>query len=420
MNISTRREQTDAVITVDGRIDAYSAEPLADAISRAAVDLEGDLILDLQAVEHVASAGLRVMLMANKTMATRPGSLKVVNVRPAVRRIFELCHLGANLGVQDRISLRIWGARGSLPSPLGSDAVEGKIVSALAQASTSDIGSLQAARQFVRTLPDLQRGTAGGNTSCVEVRMGDRIFILDAGSGLRPLGIALMASEFGQGKGHVRLLMSHTHWDHLMGLPFFIPGYVPGNRIQIYGGHENLEARFRAQQRPDFFPVELADMGASFEFHHLDVGEKHDLDGVTVSLLRMNHPGDSYSFRLDYHGKSIVYATDAEVHLTKEDPAQNYIDFFSEADVLVFDSQYTLEETVAKQDWGHSSPMIGADVAVEARVKKLLMFHHEPTASDEHLQASLDGAREYVQHIAEDSQCTVDLAREGMELDLSQ
>lgn len=419
MNISTRREQSDAIITVEGRIDAYSAEPLANAVNQAVAELAGDLVLDLQGVEHVASAGLRVIIMAHKTIADRPGTLKVVNVQPSVRRIFELCHLDSILGVHDEMSVRIWGARGSLPSPIGSDEIEHKIVSAMAQATASDVGSAQAARQFVQGLPELLRGTAGGNTACVQVSVGDRLFILDAGSGIRALGLKLMTGAFGQGKGLVRLLISHTHWDHIMGLPFFIPAYVPGNRIQVCGGHENLEERFRAQQRPNFFPVQLADMGASLEFLRLAEGETHNLDDVCVSLLSMNHPGDSYSYRLEYGGKSIVYATDTEIHLAKTDPVQQYIDFFSEADVLIFDSQYTLEETVAKQDWGHSSPMIGADVAVEAKVKKLLMFHHEPTASDELLQRSLDDTREYVQHIAEDSQCTVDLAREGLELKLS-
>ena len=415
MKIHTRLAGANCVIALAGRLDAHNADDVSEAVKRAAANLAGDLILDMASVETISSAGVRSLLIAYQTMTQRPGKLEIINVRPIVQQVLRICQLSRLLGTEESMTLRVWGARGSLPTPLDSAAIEEKILWALRTATSGDVSSEDAARRFLANQAALAKGTAGGNTACVEVRLGGRVFILDAGSGLRPLGQRLMGERFGEGKGRAHLFVSHTHWDHIMGFPFFAPAYVAGNEIEIHGGHADLEARFVGQQPPEYFPVPLSAMAANIGFHVLSETRAHDLEGIIVRMSKMNHPGGSFSYRLQYGDKSVVYATDVELQSDKLDP---YIDFFANADVLILDSQYSLEETVAKQDWGHSSPLMGADIAAEANVKTFLMFHHEPTATDEDLTRSLEGAREYLRHSAPDSQCTIDVAWEGLEMTL--
>lgn len=420
MRISTRLENSAAVIAFEGRLDIHSAEAASQAVRRAMDGLVGDLVLDFAKIEHIGSAGLQVIVMAQKMMADRPGQLKIVKASAFARRVFEMGGLTHLLSSGDQMSIRIWGARGSLPSPLTSDAVAGKIVRAMSAAKVEHLANVYAARQFVQGLPALQQGTAGGHTSCVEVRAGDSLFILDAGTGIRPLGLQLMSGPFGQGQGRAFLLISHTHWDHIMGLPFFTPAYVRGNRVEVCGGHEDLMERLRAQQQPEFFPVQLDEMGADFTFRLITEGQHHDLGGVVVRTTQLDHPGGSFGYRLEYGGKSLVYATDVEIREFKAETLDRYIDFFAETDVLIFDSQYSLEDSVNRQDWGHSSSMIGAEIAAEANAKTFLMFHHEPTASDDALERSLETTRAYLKQTAPDVHCAVHIAREGLALTLSE
>ncbi|RMF35590.1 MAG: MBL fold metallo-hydrolase, partial [Chloroflexi bacterium] len=152
------------------------------------------------------------------------------------------------------MKLKLWGTRGSIPSPVTSEIITEKIIQALLQAEGINLSDPTEVHAYVETLPFPIRGTAGGDTPCVEVRSGKNLIILDAGSGLRRLGIELMKEEFGQGKGVAHIFISHTHWDHIQGFPFFRPAFVRGNRLYIYGVHNDLEGRFRGQQNPVWFP----------------------------------------------------------------------------------------------------------------------------------------------------------------------
>ncbi len=416
MRIGTRSEGNDRIVVLCGQLEAHAARELSEAIREATKGLAGDLIIDMGGVDFLGSAGLGVLVAAHNSMAENAGELRIIKVQPFVKRVFELCNLSRLVDAGAAMFMRIWGARGSLPTPLAPPEIERKIRCALQRATPEDLRDQEAIQSFVEGLPALERGTAGGNTACVEIRAGERLLILDAGSGVRALGQLLMGEGFATGNGLARFLMTHTHWDHIMGFPFFAPAYVPGNHIEICGAHPGLEDRFRGQQVSQYFPVRLEDMAADISFRILDPAAAHDLDGVTVRVARMKHPGGSFSYRVEFAGKSIVYATDVEFHDVKAEIVDRHVDFFADADVLIFDSQYSVEETVAKQDWGHSSPIMGADIAAEAGVKRLLMFHHEPTATDEDLARSLEKTRGYLQHLAPNSGCTVDLAQEGLDL----
>lgn len=213
------------------------------------------------------------------------------------------------------------------------------------------------------------------------------------------------------------LFISHPHWDHIQGFPFFVPAFVPGNVVNVFGCHESLPDVLRAQQETPFFPVPLAAMRAQINVRVLEPGREYDLAGHRVTAIRQNHPGGSYGYCFRRDGKKLVYSTDAE-H-TKDSEAEGYpfLDFFRDADLLIFDAQYKLLDAIhVKENWGHSSNMLGVELAVWAGVKRLCLFHNEHTCDDTELDRFLEETRKYLHLYAGDSPLAIDLAYDGLEI----
>ena len=313
---------------------------------------------------------------------------------------------------------RFWGVRGSIPSPISSAEINDKLLAALAGAQGVDLSDKRAIKEYISSLPPLIRGTVGGNTPCVSIRVGDEWIIFDSGSGIRPLGLELLKGEFGHGRGVAHIFMSHTHWDHMQGFPFFMPADVSGNRITIYSPLPNLEARFRGQQTSEYFPITLDYMRADINFVQLEENVPVSVAGVQINNILQAHPGRSYGYRLDGDGASIVYATDAEYKDLGEAHTQRYVEFMTDADVLIFDAQYTFGEALQRLDWGHSSSMIGVDMAVRANVKRIILFHFDPTYSDQKVQEILDSTHNYVAMDPTKPRCKIELATEGLEFEI--
>jgi phosphoribosyl 1,2-cyclic phosphodiesterase len=250
----------------------------------------------------------------------------------------------------------------------------------------------------------------------VELQVGDHTIILDAGSGIRKLGKKLMAGAFAQGQGVAHLFFSHTHWDHIQGFPFFQPAYKQGNRIVVYSPLPDMKERLAGQQNPSYFPVSLNAMEADIEFVLFPEGEQVMVDDVRIKNIALNHPGGCFAYRVERHGVAFVYATDTEFTNLTDSEKRKYIGFFSGAKALVFDSQYTLVEAAQKEDWGHSPSLKGVDLAREAGVETLVLFHHEPSYDDQALQDILKRTRKYatLQGIART--LNVIMAYEGLEL----
>ena len=316
------------------------------------------------------------------------------------------------------MKITIWGARGSIPSPIKPREVEEKICQAILQMPALDTRDEAAVRTYVQQLPQLLRGTAGGNTTCVEVQADGQTIIIDAGSGLRELGLALMQGPCGRGEGILHLLFSHAHWDHLLGFPFFAPAYVPGNRIIIYHWH-NMKMALEDQQQPAYSARPFDRLQAELEFRPFVVGQPFAIGGVRVNTIENVHPGKAYSFRIEDENSVFVHASDAEYKKLDDASVQPFIEFFKNADALVFDAQYTLREAWQKIDWGHSSALIGVDLARAAGVKRLLLFHHDPTYSDEELQKIRADALAYQAQDSTRPHCDVLIAHEGLTIDLS-
>jgi len=249
--------------------------------------------------------------------------------------------------------IRFWGVRGSIASP-GPDTA-----------------------------------TVGGNTSCVEVCCDSTRIILDAGTGLRKLGIEMMR---GPDPRRASLLLSHLHWDHIQGIPFFAPAYVRSSELTIYG-HESsaasLQSALAKQMSSPVFPVELDDLPATINLRPIRDGASVLIGSARVTARRLNHPGGVMGYRIDHGEHSVVYATDTE-HYACVDPVLR--ELAEGADILIYDAQYTPEEYGGevgppRVGWGHSTFEAGARLAEEAGVRQLVLFHHDPMRDDDAVAA---------------------------------
>lgn len=314
--------------------------------------------------------------------------------------------------------IKLWGVRGSVPTPITGEAIEKKIRQVLQLAKPGDVSSDEAVEAFLHSLPFSLKNTYGGNTACIEVSTdsGDLI-ILDCGSGVINLGRSLMKGPFGQGRGAADIFISHTHWDHISGIPFFGPIYVPGNRFTFYSPLPDLKERLSYQQAATHFPITFDSLAASKDFVCIKEDEEFFLNNSRIFAKLMPHPGKSYAYRIENNGKSCVYTSDCEFNLAEIDDVDSYYDLFHDADVIIFDAQYTQEEALNKPDWGHSSGYMALDITAKFKAKQLILFHHEPGYDDEKLDNILSNTLSYqTMHKAEVKRVKVDIAREGMEI----
>jgi phosphoribosyl 1,2-cyclic phosphodiesterase len=315
--------------------------------------------------------------------------------------------------------VRFWGTRGSIPVAPTAAAVRRKLVAALVRGAGRGLTTEDTARAFVeRELDFAVASTFGGNSACVEIETGTGEYVLcDLGSGVRPFGISVLARHGPDRPNTFHVFMSHLHWDHIMGFPFFTPAYLPGNRIRIYGGHAELEAAFRRQHGAPSFPVEFAQLGARIEFVPLALDRVHDIAGLRVRLKRQRHTGDSYGYRFEREGTAVVYSTDSEHKLDDPEEARAFVEFFRDADLVIFDAQYSLAEAVSvKEDWGHSSNIVGVELAQMAGVRHLCLFHHEPILEDEQIARVLHETRRLEEITRGGHRVEISAAWDGMEI----
>ena len=269
--------------------------------------------------------------------------------------------------------------------------VRDKIAAALVSANGRIFESEDAARKFLtRELDFAAAHTYGGATSCVEIDLGDGPFVVcDMGSGLRELGLDSLRRSNEEGRPREwHVFLSHLHWDHIMGMPFFVPGFVPGSKIVIHSGHADAEAALRRQQEEISFPVPFDYLKADFEFRTLVAGQEYAIGALTVSVIEQHHSHSSFGYRFTGpDGEVVVYSTDSEHKIDQMDGEADVVAFFAEADLAICDTMYSLADSVSmKEDWGHSSNVVVIDLCHEARAKRLALFHHEPTYSDGDIQ----------------------------------
>lgn len=256
----------------------------------------------------------------------------------------------------------------------------------------------------------------GGNTSCLEVRCGSQIVILDAGTGLRKLGAALF-KEFKDKPLSLTLMLSHTHWDHIQGLPFFSPLYQSNCRLHIFGcegARKNLVAAITGQMESTYFPVAFAKLPSNITIEELK-NFNLAVGPIRISAYRAHHPGVTVGYRLDMPGGSLAFFPDTEPRRGGDD--REMIDFIHGVDVLVLDSQYDRAEYAAHVGWGHGCVDDSVALALKADVKKLILFHHDPDHNDRKIDAFVTYARRLVSQAK--GTLKVEAAREGVTLRLS-
>jgi len=227
----------------------------------------------------------------------------------------------------------------------------------------------------------------GGNTPCLEMRVGGHRFIFDGGTGLRVLGQSLMS----QMPIDAHMFFTHSHWDHIQGFPFFTPAFVKTNRFRIYGpvapNGATIQQRLNDQMLNPNFPVPLQIMGAELKFFDLEIGRPIKIDDVLVENALLNHPGEAVGYRVNWHGYSAAYVSDTEHFPDRLD--ENVLFLARQADVLIYDATYTDEEYYSEKSskigWGHSTWQEAVKIAKAAQVKKLVIFHHDPLHNDEFL-----------------------------------
>ncbi len=314
------------------------------------------------------------------------------------------------------MDVRFWGTRGSLPASLNAGDVRAKVKAALEKAVDLGLSPGSDLDGFMdRRLPFSERATYGTNTSCVEIRDGEAFLLCDAGSGLRDFGNHIMGLEPDKRPHEFHVLLSHLHWDHIQGFPFFVPALVRGNRITIYGCHPDLEKAFSTQQSPPFFPLPLCDLGAEVRFQTLEPDHEADIEGFRVLPKKQNHPGKSFGYRLERGGKTVVYSTDAEHKNKTEKDLSPFTAFFAGADLVVFDAQYTFADAcTVKEDWGHSNNLIGVEIAQKAGVEHLILYHQDPNHSDQELDRLLEDTRKLARLLTGDHTLRVSIAWDGL------
>jgi len=278
--------------------------------------------------------------------------------------------------MQDQFTVHFWGVRGSIACP-GSNTVR-----------------------------------YGGNTSCVEMRVGGHRLTFDGGTGLRVLGQKILAEM----PVEAHMFFTHSHWDHIQGFPFFVPAFIKLNRFHIYGAiapnGSTIEQRLNDQMLHPNFPVPLQIMGADLKFYDLEVGEAVQLGDVCVDNALLNHPGEAIGYRVSWNGHAAAYVTDTEHFPDRLD--ENVLWLARDADILIYDATYTDAEyhnpRASKVGWGHSTWQEAVKIAKAANVKKLIIFHHDPLHDDDFMdRLKEETAREFPNSI---------VAWEGMTLDL--
>lgn len=297
--------------------------------------------------------------------------------------------------------VRFWGVRGSIPTPGPTTVVY------------------------------------GGNTACVSVEAGDRTLIFDAGSGIRPCGNYLLGKG---GPVNARIFISHTHWDHIQGFPFFVPAYLPGNAIDLYGPpsavrDKSLEAIMEMQSSYEYFPVHISQLAARIRYFDCREGPL-DIPGLEMHACLLNHPVTCLAYKIVHNGKTFVYGGDhepfsniyrdadgggaldedmlRELDANAEEQNQKVVDFCRDADLVSWDAQYSDQEYPEKKGWGHGSYGAGLELAARAGVKRICLNHHDPMSDDQKLAR----AEEQCKALAEGRGVELDFAREGLVIDL--
>lgn len=289
------------------------------------------------------------------------------------------------------MKLHMWGTRGSLPRAISQQSFGELVHQYVSSAESSGIKTL---REFSSALSQgtlAQPLILGGHSSCNEISEGDERIFVDMGSGFADASQSVLTS----GKTHHKIFLTHMHWDHILGLPFFLPIYMKGHRLTIYHVHPKAPEYVRILFNGVNFPVTWDQLGAQIEFHQLKLYEEIAIGPLNISSFALDHPGGSFGYRCDSSNGSIAVAVDSEFKRTTTRELGKDLSAYQNLDCLIFDGQYAWDELASHHDWGHSSPPIAVELALREGIRNVIITHHDPQADENKARAMLAQALEY-------------------------
>lgn len=295
--------------------------------------------------------------------------------------------------------IQLHGVRGALPAPLGPAEISRRIEEAIKAFLVSGRRDTEDVKNFMQDYPCHLAGGFGGHTTCVEVHGDNSSLLIDCGSGVQKAVDRLMAGPCGRGEGEVHILLTHFHWDRLMGLAFFRPLFLKGNQIHFYAVQKNLKEALQNLFRKPHFPVPYEALEAKILLHPLAPRKKVMINEFTVTPYRLDHPDECWGYRIEKDGLSYSHCADTEFTRMTEESLGEDLALYHNSDLMLFDAQYSINEASRKINWGHAAANFGIDLALKQQVKQILFVNHDPAASDQVLKNLSQEVEKYYQRL---------------------
>lgn len=281
------------------------------------------------------------------------------------------------------MSLRIkfWGVRGSLPSSPTPQQWRLDIEEIFKGFFKAGHSKFEQVGGYLNSLPIYDVGGYGTATTSVQVKSREAEIIIDAGSGIRTLSEEVMKGAAKNGQAEFHIFMTHFHWDHLIGLPFFAPTFIPGNKIYFYAVQPELEHMIRGKFKRPYFPVPFEALRSDIKFNILKPRETITIKDMNITPFQLDHPDPCWGYKVESGGKSYAHCVDTEGTRTTPEALGPDLPLYQNIDLMYFDAQYTLPELAEKANWGHSAAQLGLDIAFREKIKRVVFAHHDPGAT---------------------------------------